>query len=1601
VTRLAKAVSAFTHGRSASVAAGRDASSFVTRVAPSSGNGSSAPTHLHVHGGRALATAFALAVALLVLASTAQAAKKVDSFFGSTGSLGGQFAEVRDIATYEGTLANPAPPGYAGDIYVVERNASHRIQRFSAGGAFELAFGRDVVIPGGAGDVVGPNEVQTVTINGAPTGGTFTMRLGVESTQTVGAIAFNASAEDLEDGLETSSAIGPGNVSVTSPNPGGGASAGGPYTVEFIGALADRDVTQLTGQSSLTPSGSFTIATVTPGGDKFERCTVAANCRAGTAGSQSGMFTNPSGIAVNQDTGHVYVWDRANRRVQEFDKDGNFVRMWGADVITSGANNNGTLFEVCDTTAGNAASDCKQGASATFGGGFATFAPTSNNGIAISPTTGNVFVIDAQSKRLQQFTSSGAFVRAWGWDVDKTTTDSRFEVCTTTCGAAANAPPSNPNGAFGSNQPSFVAAGTAGIVYASDSNGRIVRFDSTQTPPQGAAPSLLLSEITSAVIGDIEATAGLEADPDTGNLFVARGASAAASVGVKELCAPSPPTNPVTALCDTHGPAGVFGVNGMGLDSSSGRLYLATSTGGDRVVALDDDGAPAPIVSFEEPTDVGPETVTLHATVNPNGVGLNTSYHFEVSKDGSIWDPVAPDVNLGDGNTPIPIDDVVTGLDPNTLYLARIATSKSLGAGSYFSATAFFVTDPAPPTPTTSPIGPRTTTGAELRGLVDPNGTATTYWFQYGTDTGYGNNVPISPAAIGAGNEPIAVIQQIDGLTPATTYHYRIAADGFGAPAFGDDVTFTTHPQPSFPAQGARAFELVSPVIKQTGPGVGGHGSNSSLNGEIGLRSGLASLDGERFVLPTESGPVLTPGAAVFVDNFALGERGEQGWVTKPLANRPNYGSPITPFLDFVGANRSLSLMSMLNGASAAFLFPEMAGSFVADASPWYMRDWAGNWEMLAPIDPAQPLPGVGSRVAFDEAGSTTVLSSRSWGMLGSGDASLGQVAGTRATYVHDTSAGLSDTFPGDSPRSLLGVCTGTGPDRTLLPERLASGKLSAQVCPPPDSGRDDSLTSVRGAGVTSTSNASSMTNVVSADGSRVFFMSPDPFASGAPGSCSTAAIGTATDCPPQLFVRQLDQGGNPVVRWISRPAVIDQDASLLGRALFEGASTDGDKVFFRTTSPLTADDPNGGAQVPGGVTTGSASASSWDLYMYDFPDGPAADPGSGTLTRISAGPTGGADPNVKSPGALRFSADDGERLYFVTRSPISGTPAPGDGTITAPSGTPGTNLSTNLYAYDAAAPAPEGWRFVAELSMSGGPLSECASTGNEIGQPRSSQAIPTGLAFTIEGDENCVRGTADGAFVTFWTDARLIADDPDSVTGDVYGYDADRDDLVRLTAPQGTAAVSYLCNMGDFGNRNDRCFGDGGFDFPSANTGQNVPVLLGVATEPGVPGDRVAFFQSRSRLVPEDENGVMDVYQWRNGDLSLISSGAADADGSFYSGNDKTGRDVFLVTRDVLSWQDIDGVRDVYDARVGGGFPEPLSPPACDVLADGCQGAPAVVPAATGASSTVLAGAGNVTEPTKPRKCGKGKVRRGGKCLRKGSRKHSQRANHDWRASK
>jgi len=108
---------------------------------------------------------------------------------------------------------------------------------------------------------------------------------------------------------------------------------------------------------------------------------------------------------------------------------------------------------------------------------------------------------------------------------------------------------------------------------------------------------------------------------------------------------------------------------------------------------------------------------------------------------------------------------------------------------------------------------------------------------------------------------------------------------------------------------------------------------------------------------------------------------------------------------------------------------------------------------------------------------------------------------------------------------------------------------------------------------------------------------------------------------------------------------------------------------------------------------------------------------------------------------------------------------------------------------------------------------------------------------------------------------------------------------------------------------------------------------LVRIMTDDG----RRVYFNSEDGISPRDTNDANDVYEWRDGVVSLISGGADVGPSQLYS-TTPSGDDVFFLTPERLVGWDGDSQNDIYDARVGGGFPEPPAGDPAQCEGDGCR---------------------------------------------------------------
>ena len=158
--------------------------------------------------------------------------------------------------------------------------------------------------------------------------------------------------------------------------------------------------------------------------------------------------------------------------------------------------------------------------------------------------------------------------------------------------------------------------------------------------------------------------------------------------------------------------------------------------------------------------------------------------------------------------------------------------------------------------------------------------------------------------------------------------------------------------------------------------------------------------------------------------------------------------------------------------------------------------------------------------------------------------------------------------------------------------------------------------------------------------------------------------------------------------------------------------------------------------------------------------------------------------------------------------------------------------------------------------------------------------------------------------------------------------------------------------------------------------------------------GDRV-FFSTADALLPEDRNGfAIDVYAYdvSQSHLSLISSGKSQFN-SYFMDSSASGDDVFFLTRDRLVSWDVDQNYDLYDARVGGGFPEPpLQPVPCSG-AD-CQTPMSHIPSSSSSASEAIHSPGNL-KPNRHRKRAKQRNQRHKRAKQRKQSRKQDRHNH------
>jgi DNA-binding beta-propeller fold protein YncE len=468
---------------------------------------------------------------------------------------------------------------------------------------------------------------------------------------------------------------------------------------------------------------------------------------------------------------------------------------------------------------------------------------------------------------------------------------------------------------------------------------------------------------------------------------------------------------------------------------------------------------------------------------------------------------------------------------------------------------------------------------------------------------------------------------------------------------------------------------------------------------------------------------------------------------------------------------------------------------------------------------------------------------------------------------------------------------------------------------------------------------------LISEDGEHVIF------GTGAIASDSSA-VQLEPEAPPSGTRAIYDRTPDGVLHVVSlKPGNIPLTGSEKG--VYEGASLDGRGVAFKVNSKtlyLRYDNIET-YEVGEDVKFAGIAEGGSQIFYTDGEQLWRFDALTGDRTPFSSGPV---TPVIVSP--------DGSAAYFISTSKLSSEPNP--------NGAGPQAGKQNLY-----------------LSREGEIQFVATVTERDVVGKKGAVEQVDGLGLWMDSiaeptpgrlGKDPSRTTPDGAVLLFQSRAPLAGYDPEGHS-EIYRYDSVGAQLQCLSCnPTGQAATADDTLQSE-GREGFALF------FPQAWI-QNLR-----------PDGRRAIFQSLEALVPGDNDGRQDVYQWEaegvgscaqaEGCVSLISSGHSPRNDYLWAVSE-SGNDVFFLSSDLLLPSDLDQTPSIYDARVGGGFAEPGS---AECQGEGCRPQLSPPPAIPGVQTPVQGAGDNV----KTLRCGKGKhkVKRNGKvrCVKK--KKHHKKA--------
>jgi hypothetical protein len=727
--------------------------------------------------------------------------------------------------------------------------------------------------------------------------------------------------------------------------------------------------------------------------------------------------------------------------------------------------------------------------------------------------------------------------------------------------------------------------------------------------------------------------------------------------------------------------------------------------------------ADPPSVAIDPVSAIGPEGAHFSGEVD-TATGANpvdAAWRFQCV-------PACPGlsggtVSAGDSAT---VEADATGLLPGTTYEVSLVAEGP--GGQQTAGPETFTTLITTPQVSATSVK-RQLREATVEGTVNPRGAETTYYFEYGTSTAYGQST--AAETIPAGTAPVKIRAQLHGLTPATGYHVRLVATNVEGTVEGPDRAFVTEApdvvgncpneairveQDSTGLRDCRAYELVSPADKNGFPV---HwkpyvGTTYSING--GMIAG--ARNGETAVF---TGWGVFAGSDVSLPQVYRSRRSASGWVTTPgssaiNAHHPEAISPASPLWWTSDYNLTQGLIQTSNAWSPLddnmFAPNTETTSGPMDA---YLRTAADENVLISVNDEGE---AVGNLTSLNHPPS----------IAGNGGHPLFQVSRHVVAEDEGRAEGTYNVYENDGsgPR-LVSVAPGGGPADPECGSYLPPVGYNGAVGPPQ-----------------------------SADGSKIVFQT-----SGQLGSENFLCPFVS---PSQLYLRIDGERTVPVSE--SQRSEPDPDGPRAPEYI--GASADFSRIFFKSQEMLTDDLPPEGAE-----------------YLYEFDvDSEELSAILGSSPRVKALSADGSSFFFERSGTL-YQYRDGIVTPIASTTSVTGLERASNPLALVASDDGGSVL----FSAAAIAGFPSGGTDQIYLWREGGEL-QCLSCGKPGSGPPTHAHMSTGdesIAAVAEPGRYADSISADGSLVAFDTEEALSPSDTNR-RRDVYEYDVEADRIALVT---------------------------------------------------------------------------------------------------------------------------------------------------------------------------------------------------------------------------